>query len=498
MSVRRDFFAGLGLGFASVLGGAALGAAPFRVSQIGDMRADGRLDWASFSPTPGTVVPNFAQRTAQGLAAQLTVVGDGSTTMSIAADGAERVLLNTGAGAVTIFSSVKLQGFGLQIDHTGTSPATYALEYFTSEGILLGSVQAAAGSGVNGAATFLGVVDPEARIGAVRVLGAPGNSYTLGDPVLQVAPPSAEDFPSLPTSGTVSLVISPLDTYLHEGLRPARRVASTSQATLDNSNAHDLLAVFPTLAAGDLLRFERRGYALEGGFSINATLGVLTATPVIAENTAFRRLSSALDTGRDFNTPTSSSGAFATGTNIAEDFFIGSQTFVTVPHTARYLMLSLARPGLDALPQVVQVSHVRRQIFADWLAARGLHGANAQPAADLDGDGLSVLEEFAFQKDPTVPDARPDLNYAFAPKLGTRAEDGRIALVFGARLYGQFHYTAEFSPDLVNWTARPLSAVAPILIDGEGNRALFQVFDTQTGPRRFGRIRVHLTPPPAP
>lgn len=403
------------------------------------------------------------------------------------------VLANTGEGGVYLYANRALQGIGVMIGHQAGVSATYQLDYFGSDGGYLGSVSAPSPGGA-GQPVFLGVVDPEARIWTIGLHAAPGNALVLSNPVFQVPAASTDDPTTLPVAGQVTLEVSPTVTYLHEGLNPVGTTAATEDATEDNANAHDLQEHFPAVRAGDFLRFERLGISIQSG-QINPVLAVFTRTPVIGEGSKFRRLPTALEAGRDHYTGTVSNGPFATATNIPEDFLIGDSTFVSVPADARYLMTSLARPSREAGEIGVRVSHVPRRVFEEWLARQGLHGANAALDHDLDGDGLTLLEEFAFQKDPTVSDARPDLNFAFAPKLGQFGAGGRMSLVFGGRLNAPLRYTAQFSSDLITWQTVPSSAVTPLLTDGANDRALFEVLDTMTGPRRFGRIRIEYVPP---
>lgn len=477
--------------------GAELGAAPIQINAPGDLRADGTLFWSGFASTDGTVLPNFTTLGTTRTDTSFMIVGGDPTTMTIRNPGNGPTggtrLANTGSGGVYLFASRSLQGLGVVISHQTGGSATYRLDYFGADDAFLGSVSAES-SGGSGQPVFLGVVDPAARIRTVGLHAAPGNALVLSAPVFQVPPAPSDALGSLPVAAQVVWEVSPTESYLHEGLRSTGTSSATENATSDNANAHDLRAVFPTLRAGDLLRFERLGLPLQNG-QLNPVLAVFTRTAAIAEGTAFRRLPTALDAGRDYYTPPVTNGPFPTATNIPEDFLIGESTFVSVPTDARYLISSLARPSRLAGKLSVRVSHVPRRVFDEWLAQNGLHGANAEFARDLDGDGLTLLEEFAFQKDPTAPDARQDRNFSFAPKLGAPGPGGRLSLVFGGRLNAPLRYTAEFSTDLFTWQSVPSSAVRPLLTDGAKDRALFEVLDTVAGPRRFGRIRIDYIPP---
>lgn len=268
---------------------------------------------------------------------------------------------------------------------------------------------------------------------------------------------------------------------------------ATTDATTDNENAHDLEAWFPALRTGDVLSLTRSGSPYEGGGSPNHLLAVLSSTEELLGGERFRRVPGALEAGRDYPTGTISSASVSTPTNIQQDFLVGDRTFISVPDRARYVFFTRAFPAADSTPLSVTVSHIPREVFQSWVTGYGLLGSLAQPGSDLDGDGLSLLEEFAFQKDPTRPDGSERADYSFTPIVDTSGTPGFLRLLFGGRTDGPIRYGVEVSSDLTSWLRLPDNAVAPLLVK-DGN-ALFSAFDPASGPRRFGRVVLEHLPP---
>ncbi|RYD35447.1 MAG: hypothetical protein EOP85_19025 [Verrucomicrobiaceae bacterium] len=177
---------------------------------------------------------------------------------------------------------------------------------------------------------------------------------------------------------------------------------------------------------------------------------------------------------------------------------IGDSTFIKVPADAAYIFFSLAKPGPESAPLTVKLSHVPRAQFAEWVASFGLHGSLADPNSDFDGDGLTLLEEFAFLKNPTEPDGSTPSDFAFKPNATVEDGDPRkLTLFFGARLDGPLRYRAEFSSDLRSWQDSVDSpGIIPFYPDeSDSSRSIFRVSDPNPGANRFGRIRVeHIRP----
>ena len=123
--------------------------------------------------------------------------------------------------------------------------------------------------------------------------------------------------------------------------------------------------------------------------------------------------------------------------------------------------------------------------FAEWIAGYGLTGANAQPAADPDGDSLSNLTEYTAGLSPVT--AGP------APPLQLTAAGGDLTLTFRQRtgLVGAAQQL-ETSSDLINWTpVDPTAAITSTVIGEPFVRAL-KLSLPAGATRAFYRLRVTL------
>jgi hypothetical protein len=213
--------------------------------------------------------------------------------------------------------------------------------------------------------------------------------------------------------------------------------------------------------------------------------------------TEFRRVPDALEAGADFYTPPLPTRfGVETPTNLSEDFRIGTETFAIVPARARFLFVSAARPGDEGSESSLRIGHVPRRQFEAWKAERGLEGSLAEASSDLDGDGLTLLEEFIFQKDPTVGDSATSADFAFAPKASrSSGSQSLFQMRFGSRTDIPLRFRARVSSDLVEWQTLPESAVFRVLSDPINGRAIFGIDDPNPGPRRFGQILIDLPSP---
>lgn len=477
-----------------------LAAAPFALEDASQLRADFSTAWSAFSSVHNTPVPDGTVFATSIGGPGISVSSTSSANLTIWNQSAGVLLADPGPDGITLDLNRSVQGVGLWIQHRQAVAAEYAMDFQDGVGQSLFSVVTSS-PGTPGPAAFLGGVDPEGRVRRVVITATPGNLFTVTDPQFQLKRGPVTDFSSLPVASQQTLEISPTDTYLHQGLGNLRADAFSDTATMTNENAFRLSALFPALRAGDMIRAERLGASMLPGGLMNHLIGVFSRTQILEDGATFGRVTGAIPAGIDFYTDKVNGPTFSTPTNIPQDFLIGDSNFIKVPNGAAYLFFSLARPGTSSTPLQVRLSHIPRAQFSEWAATFGLHGNLADPQSDLDGDGLTLLEEFAFMKNPTAPDSGTPADYAFVPRLAQNSgASRRITLLFGARLDGPLRYKAEFSSDLVNWNdVVESSGVVPFYPDeSDSSRSVFSVTDPGTGPKRFGRIRIEQVTPSSP
>jgi hypothetical protein len=397
------------------------------------------------------------------------------------------LLANSGPGQIDFYFDRAVQGLGFMIESQHVGPVTYYLNCYAIDGS--GYFLTVAVKSADGGPVYFGFVDPDARIGIVSLRSDAGNDFLVGEMTQQLPTTEFVDPAALPVVASESIVVSNTASYLHEGLNVRWETPATDSAAADNANVYDLSVMFPNLSAGDYIHFERLGYSLRANRTQNQLMGLFSTSETIKRGREFQRVDAALDAGTDFYTAQVKGDNFNTPSNISQDFIIGSSSFVSVPDGARYIMLSLQEPSADVSPLGLRMSHIQHDAFAEWIAARGMHGPNADPDADLDGDGLTLLEEFAFNKDPSVSDGEA-ADFAFQPKLSPLAAPGELSLVFGARMNAPVRYWAEYSSDLVTWDRLPDPINQPFFLDGAGGSGLFMTSDPDSGPTRFGRIAI--------
>jgi hypothetical protein len=474
-------------------------ATPFQISAANQLREDFTIPWAGFSSTHGQEVPNFHTFATSDGGPGAMVLTAGDNNMFIWSAGGlytPGVLLATqNHYGFDVYLNRRVQGFGLVMEHLLTVQATYILDFYDIHGNLYHSVSRQS-PGSNGEPVFIGVVDPESRIDSVSIRFNPPGGIAVSAPIVQLNQTPSQDPAQLPVAGNVVYEIHPGDSYLHEGRLLLNPTEPTVEATVDNENAFDLLAAFPALKAGDILHVQRLGYAYRGG-SPNNLLAVISSQNAITSGYDFHRVPGALEAGQDYYTREIPGPIAPTPTNIPEDFLVGHSNFVVFPSNGRYLFCSLEYPDPGGAKLNLSVSHIPRNLFQDWLASFGLVGAFADPNSDLDNDGLTLVEEFAFRKNPTVGDADTKADYAVAPLVSSLSELGsRLRLTFAGRLNSPVTYQAQFSSDLVNWVTVASTGVTPLLIDStDTTRAVFGVTDPVGGPQRFGRVIVQPVTP---
>lgn len=146
-----------------------------------------------------------------------------------------------------------------------------------------------------------------------------------------------------------------------------------------------------------------------------------------------------------------------------------------------HLLLDLT----DAVGNTISVTTasqvtVTKNAFSTWATENFLVGPDALPGADLDGDGMNNLMEFALNLDPQT-NAQPDYTTGTAAVSLIQQGNGALPMVelnrsvsppvyklgFLRRRIGNSSnvaYAAQFSSDLSNWdTAQEANAVVSIL-----------------------------------
>ncbi|NDV61608.1 hypothetical protein G0Q06_04015 [Puniceicoccales bacterium CK1056] len=135
--------------------------------------------------------------------------------------------------------------------------------------------------------------------------------------------------------------------------------------------------------------------------------------------------------------------------------------------------------------------------YATWIAGfPSLTGSNALATGDPEKDGIVNLLEYAFNLNPTVPDAAAlEINGASGlprMELTTDGSESHLILEFVRRTNSSDLIEAsEFSPAMDSWGAGSLITTTPI--SSEFERVLVQdPTGLSAGTSRFGRIRVEL------
>ena len=144
------------------------------------------------------------------------------------------------------------------------------------------------------------------------------------------------------------------------------------------------------------------------------------------------------------------------------------------------VVITAAAPGYTAAPVMIAVNDNelpdrRLTPFEEWMAAKGISGANSGDDEDFDGDGVPNLLEWAFGTHPKLS-SPGSLSF----NEGAIARGGPVTLSVSDGLGGATQlaafarrkdyaaegltYTVEFSGDLVTWTS---AADNPAVIAGD-------------------------------
>lgn len=149
------------------------------------------------------------------------------------------------------------------------------------------------------------------------------------------------------------------------------------------------------------------------------------------------------------------------------------------------------RPALEILYTVVSP-------FTLWASSYNLSGADAAPEADPDNDSTSNLTEFAYNMNPTIPDANP------LPPNGTSGlpvahylpESGGILEVEFLRRIGPsstgLNYTFRFSDNVTGpWV---IGSQTVVRVDANWQRVKAREATVGPAARRFARVVLTFQP----
>ncbi|WP_269537676.1 hypothetical protein [Cerasicoccus fimbriatus] len=472
-------------------------AAPFTVDKRNNLWNSATLFWNDLLTSPpsqevplGTTISGFSSELTLSVSAN-----NGNTPQIVQRDDTAMPGVYATCGPESSFQlnlSKGVQGFGAVMEPETPAKTRFVIEFFSP------SYQFVYRTNVisDGGPVYVGGIDPKSELFLVLIYAVDEASkvrvpFYIGDLEFQLKP-ELPPLPELPIDSYVDLEISPTDTYLHRGLGAVNVIPATDQASEDHDNCIDLFSAFPLMRAGDILLFQRNGASFSNG-KANHLLGVFMGTNELLAGNEFQRIPAPVKAGRSVytNEVRGQDAAFATPTNIAQDFLISTNTFISMPTGARYIFFSKSVPTAAGGPLSVRINHIQRLPYLDYLSAMGFYGENAAMNSDLDGDGLTLIEEFAFGHDPTVADREPQ-DYAFAPN--GFLSSGNLRIAFGARTGVPLLYHAEFSDDMVEWDR--VSNIGAFLYDNSGqDRAVFAIDDPEPGPSRFGRIVIEYLPP---
>ncbi|MCF7730372.1 MAG: DUF2271 domain-containing protein [Akkermansiaceae bacterium] len=225
-----------------------------------------------------------------------------------------------------------------------------------------------------------------------------------------------------------------------------------------------------------------------GTVTLGASPSLLTFT---VKNTGTANL-----TGLSISKDGSHKDDFTVG-SLATSVAAGGSTTFTVSFSpgaegARTAAIHIASNDSDENPFDINLTGSGITSFGAWASSAGL-GTDANPAASPQYDGVTNLEKFAFNLDPSKPDVR---------KLTVGAEDSAglpgTTTLAGPVLQIEFirrkatttpgiTYTAQVGSDLSGWTNVTGTAVS---IDSTWERVTVTDSPPPGSTRRFGRVLV--------
>ncbi len=197
-------------------------------------------------------------------------------------------------------------------------------------------------------------------------------------------------------------------------------------------------------------------------------------------------------------------GPDASGFSIAElevdSLLVGESSdfkilFTATAAGAKSAKLRVRSAETEDNPVELDLMGVVATTINSWAEAHGLMGDDALPTADSDGDGVSLLEEYAYNLDPNLADNRrleSGIGTSGLPQMGLVGD--RLQIEYLRRVGDtSIHYIPEFSSEVEEFFPAASSETVSG-IDQYWERVTIRDSEsTATSDRRFARMRVELS-----
>lgn len=193
-------------------------------------------------------------------------------------------------------------------------------------------------------------------------------------------------------------------------------------------------------------------------------------------------------------------GAIATTTLASGESTTFTVTFSPSADGARLATLQVVSNDTDESPFDISLTGNGSiaESLETWAATFGLSGNSALPTADEDEDGVSLLEEYTFNLNPTESD-----HQVLAPGTGTsglpfpRFDENRLHLEYVRRIGdNSLTITPQFSGtlDVDGFTAATGTETVTPINDNYERVVISDTITTDTEQRRFGRLLIARVP----